>query len=194
MSVSGGARRDRSRVRGARGLARDAARRTVRGRSTRTRDRSGLRRPAPRPRVRRARADAPDPGSKECEQVGSERAGVGRLGPGGVPLVVERVEGERLLARPPAVDRGLAHAGAFGDLVHAHRLETLLEQQLRGGVEDRRVRLLAAGPASPLLLTRRRTSLIRAGTFRERLVERCDVAPRVAEPLGLRERPVGGAG
>ena len=99
------------------------------------------------------RADAPDPGSKECEQVGSERAGVGRLAPGGVPLVIERIEGERLLARPPAVDRGLAHIGAFGDLVHAHRVETLFEQQLRGGVEDRRARLLATGPASPLLLT-----------------------------------------
>jgi hypothetical protein len=56
--------------------------------------------------------------------------------------VVERVEGERLFGRPPAVDGGLADAGPFGDRVHADRSETACEEKLRGRGEDRLAGLL----------------------------------------------------
>ena len=159
----------------------------------RTRDRSGPRRPGrDHASVRaRARPAGPRGGAAPAGRRAASRCPARPAG--GVPLVVERVEGERLLARPPAVDRGLADAGALGDLVHAHRLETVAEQQLGGGGEDRRRAFSLRGRP------RRFCSAVDgcahdAASVREHLVERCDVAVLVAEPLGLRQHLVGGVG
>jgi len=88
-----------------------------------------------------------DPRHQQFEQVTAQRAGVRRLAARVRPLLVERVEREHLLLRPPAVDRGLAHPGEFGDRVHADRGHPALEQEFRGGGEDRLPGGLAARPA-----------------------------------------------
>jgi hypothetical protein len=65
------------------------------------------------------------------------------------PFGVERVEGQRFLGGPPAVDGGLADPGSSGDRFHADRRQAAGQQEFRGCVEDGLVRLLAARPATP---------------------------------------------
>ena len=51
----------------------------------------------------------------------------------GCPFGGERVEREPFLGGPPPIDGGLADAGAPGDVVHAHRVEALVEQEVHRG-------------------------------------------------------------
>jgi hypothetical protein len=91
----------------------------------------------------------PGPRTQQRQQVASQRSGVPRGRPGGRPLVEERVQRERFLGGPPAVDRGLADACPLGDRVHADRGQALHQQQFRRRLEDRQARLLAARPPAP---------------------------------------------
>src|SRR5205085_10115419 len=67
----------------------------------------------------------------------------------GGPFMVKRVEGERLLSRPPAVDGRLADTGLLGHRIHADRFEAMLEKQLGSGSEYRVVGFLAARTSAP---------------------------------------------
>src|SRR6266487_2993187 len=61
-----------------------------------------------------------------------------------------RLDDQVGLGGPAPVDGGLAHARTAGDGLDAHPGEALLEQQVEGGVQDRLVRPLAAGPPGAL--------------------------------------------
>ena len=100
--------------------------------------------PAVRPAARQ-----PGPRAQHRQQVTAQRPGVPGLRGGRGPLGVERVQGQRFLGRPPAVDGGLADPGPFGDRVHADLRQAAGQQQFRGGPEDRLAGPLTAGP-SPL--------------------------------------------
>src|SRR4029077_3339282 len=67
---------------------------------------------------------------------------------GGVPLVVQGVEGQRFLGGPPAVDGGLADPGTLRDRVHADRGQAAGQQEFRGSVENGLVCPLAPRPAT----------------------------------------------
>jgi hypothetical protein len=68
-------------------------------------------------------------------QVLADGAGVRRGHLVAVELL-HRGDRQVLLAGPPAVDGGLADAGAAGDLVHGHAVEAAQQDQRRGRRED----------------------------------------------------------
>ena len=95
-----------------------------------------------------AAAGQPGPGPQQREQVAAQRAGVPGVRAGGRPPGVQRIEGECLLARPPAVDGRLADPGPLRDRIHADRGHAAVQQELGGGVQDGLAGLLAARPAT----------------------------------------------
>jgi hypothetical protein len=98
--------------------------------------------------ARRGAGHRPDPAAQRGEQVAVEGPGVGQgLLPG--ELGQEGVERQGAAGSPAPVDRGLAHAGPGGHLLHGHPAEAALGQEFCGGGQDGTVRLLAARPATP---------------------------------------------
>jgi hypothetical protein len=77
-----------------------------------------------------------DPPGKQREQVAAQRAAVRRIRARLGQLLVQDVEGERLLGGPPAIDGRLAHPGLLRDRVHADRAEAVAQHQFRRRGED----------------------------------------------------------
>ena len=94
----------------------------------------------------RAVTDLAHPGLQQGQEVAAQRPGPadGRLTRS--PLVIERVERERLFRGPPAVDGRLADARPLGDRVHTHGAGAAREEEVGGCAENRSARLLASWP------------------------------------------------
>jgi hypothetical protein len=90
----------------------------------------------------------PHPRPQQRDEITAQRSGIEVRNAAFGPFGIQRVESEGFLGRPPAVDRGLADARVLGDGIHAHRIESVFEQQFGCRVQDRLARLFAAGSAA----------------------------------------------
>ena len=100
-----------------------------------------LAREARHDRAERRRDEHLEVAAQHPLEIGDEVARVGLLEPG---QLAERLDHERQLRGPAAIDRRLADAGAARDALDGEARVADLDQQLERGVEDRAVRLLAA--------------------------------------------------
>src|SRR5579872_7018076 len=127
-------------------------------------------------RPHRGLGDRPDPQGQRGDHVTAQRPGV-RQRLLGLERGHERVQCQQALGRPAPVDRRLAHPGPRRDLLDGDSGQPPGRQQVRGGGQDRAVRLLRPRPPPlpPAPLGRQRLGRQRLGGQRfggQRLIPR----------------------